>query len=206
MNQPKLTFADLQNLTIEHSLVRVRRFEEKDFADLAAIFDPAFFEWFFTNYKTPQEFVDEKMIAYHKQELVPYVFIDTKTNKVIGISCLYEFSFKHRRVEMGSSFLAKEYQGTGYNALNKYLMIDCLINKLGFNRIQWKTDELNQKSRAAMTKLGFVFEGILRRHAITYTGRVRNSVVFAVTDEDYPLVSKIIQQRVEDKLGEIIFN
>lgn len=192
-------FQELANIIINHEEITIRRYEESDFAELAAIFDKSFFTWFFTNYDSCQEFVAEKMADYVKENLIMLVIIDNKTGKVIGTSSLYEMSFRHKRTEMGSSWLAREYHGSHYNALAKYLLIDALINKYEFNRIQWKTDALNDKSKAAMSKLGFVFEGTLHRHAVTYNGRVRDSLVFAVTDMTWDGVSKIIQDRVKTK-------
>ena len=191
--------ADLQNIIINHELVTIRHYQTEDFLQLEKIFETEFFEWFFTNYATCQEFVTEKLAACSKGELVFLVMVDNITKKIIGTSSLSEISYRHKRLEMGSSWLARKYQGTYYNALNKYLLIDYLLNKLQFLRIQWKTDALNKKSQVAMGKLGFIYEGTLRRHAITTSGRVRDSQVFAVTDLDWPEVSQIIIKRLIDK-------
>jgi len=195
-----VNFKDLQNIHIKHELVTIRNYQDGDLLGLKAIFDTEFFTWFFTAYSTCEEFVNEKLAEVVKGNLVLLVIIDNKTGQIIGTSSLYEISLRHKRLEMGSSWLAKEYQGSGYNALNKYLLIDYLLNKLGFNRIQWKTDVLNEKSKNAMLKLGFVYEGTLRRHAVTYSGRVRDSLVFAVTYEDWPNVSLTMKERVISKL------
>lgn len=194
-----MNFNELANLTFSNDLVTIRRYQESDFAGLNQIFDPEYFMWFFTNYACCQEFVTEKMSDYEQQKLIMYVIIDNKTGCIIGTSSLYEISFRHKRLEMGSSWLAKAYHGSQYNAVAKHLLIDSLIKQCGFNRIQWKTDALNTKSRAAMSKLGFVYEGTLHRHAITYTGRVRDSLVFAVTDESWQEISQIIQKRILEK-------
>lgn len=194
-----MNFQMLADLKIANDLVTIRRYQDEDFADLNKIFMPEFFQWFFTNYSDCQQFVAEKIAEYAKNNLVMYVIIDNKTQQIIGTSSLYEISFRHKRIEMGSSWLAKSYHGTQYNASAKYLLIDTLINKLGFNRIQWKTDALNEKSQAAMIKLGFKFEGTLNRHAVTYTGRVRDSLVFAVTDITWPEISQVILARIRQK-------
>ncbi len=196
-----LEFKDLEDINISNEYITIRRYQDSDFTELNACFDPEFFTWFFVNYANCQEFVAEKLAEYAKKNLVMLVIIDNSTNKVIGTSCLYEISLRHRRLEMGSSWLAKSYQGSAINSMAKYLLIDYLLTKLKFHRIQWKTDALNEKSKMAMAKLGFVPEGTLRRHAITYNGRVRDSLVFAVTDQDWPQVSKIILSRVNQKLS-----
>ncbi len=192
-------FYDLSSLEIKHELITIRRYREGDFAGLEDIFEQEFFTWFFSAYQNCREFVQEKMAEYEKGSLIMLVIIDNQTNHIIGTSSLYDISFRHMRLEMGSSWLARKYHGTQYNALTKFLLIDYLLNTLGFNRIQWKTDALNIKSKAAMLKLGFVYEGTLRRHAITYSGRVRDSLVFAVTDVDWERVKLIIQERVRQK-------
>ncbi|MDD3265910.1 MAG: GNAT family protein [Burkholderiales bacterium] len=192
-------FQELANIAINHDEITIRRYQESDFTELDEIFDKDFFTWFFTSYDSCQEFVAEKMADYAKENLVMLVIIDNKIGKIIGTSSLYEISFRHKRIEMGSSWLSKDYHGTHYNALAKYLLIDTLINKYGFNRIQWKTDALNDKSKNAMSKLGFVYEGTLHRHAITHTGRIRDSLIFAVTDTTWGEIGKVIQDRIAIK-------
>lgn len=194
-----LKFNDLAQLEINHPEVTIRRYQETDFAGLEAIFERDFFTWFFTDYQSCQEFVAEKMAEFVKNSLIMLVIIDNQTQQIIGTSSLYEISLRHKRTELGSSWLARSYQGTHYNALIKLLLIEHLIVKFGFNRLQWKTDALNEKSKAAMLKLGFVHEGTLRRHAITFSGRVRDSLVFGVTDLDWPQVKALIQARIASK-------
>lgn len=196
-----ITFENLQNIHIQHELVTIRNYRDSDLDGLRAIFNPEFFTWFFTQYASCDDFIAEKLAEVAKENLALLVIVDNKTERIIGTSSLYEISFKHKRLEMGSSWLAKEYQGSGFNPLNKYLLIDYLINKLGFNRIQWKTDALNEKSKQAMLKLGFIHEGTLRRHAITQSGRVRDSLVFAVTDEDWGQISSIMSERIQLKFS-----
>ncbi len=196
-----ITFENLQNIHIQHELVTIRNYRDSDLDGLRAIFNPEFFTWFFTQYASCDDFIAEKLVEVAKKNLALLVIVDNKTERIIGTSSLYEISFRHKRLEMGSSWLAKEYQGSGFNPLNKYLLIDYLINKLGFNRIQWKTDALNEKSKQAMLKLGFIHEGTLRRHAITQSGRVRDSLVFAVTDQDWGKISSIMSERIQLKFS-----
>lgn len=194
-----LKFNDLANFEIVHPELTIRRYQDSDFAGLAAIFEREFFRWFFTNYADCAEFVAEKMAEFEKGNLVMLVIVENSTQQIIGTSSLYEISLRHKRLELGSSWLARQHQGKHYNALIKLLLIDYLIMSLGFNRLQWKTDALNEKSKQAMLKLGFIYEGTLRRHAITASGRIRDSLVFALTDLDWERVKLVIKARVADK-------
>jgi RimJ/RimL family protein N-acetyltransferase len=196
-----ITFTDLAALEISHEHLHIRPYRSEDFAGLSQIFDPSLFTWFFKSYSQLVEFVDEKLEEYAKQNLVMLVLLNPQTGPIIGTTSLYEISLRHHRLEMGSTWLGHEFQGSYYNALAKYLLIDHLTNHVGFHRIQWKTDALNQKSANAMQKLGLVYEGTLRRHAITDSGRVRDSLVFAVTDLDWPTVKVAIAKRINQKSG-----
>lgn len=191
---------DLINLCVSNELVTIRRYREDDFASLEKIFNKDLFAWFFTNYDSCRDFVDEKMQDFADGKLIMYVIIDNKTAQIIGTSSLYEISLRHKRLEMGASWLSKYYHGSAYNSTAKYLLIETLIEKFGFNRIQWKTDALNEKSKTAMSKLGFVYEGTLNRHAVTASGRVRDSLVFAVTDVTWSDVKLLMQSRIQVKL------
>ena len=195
-----LKFKDLANFEIVHPELTIRRYQDSDFAGLAAIFEREFFRWFFTNYADCAEFVAEKMAEFEKGNLVMLVIVENSTQQIIGTSSLYEISLRHKRLELGSSWLARQHQGKHYNALIKLLLIDYLIMSLGFNRLQWKTDALNEKSKQAMLKLGFIYEGTLRRHAITASGRIRDSLVFALTDLDWECVKLVIEARIADKI------
>ena len=195
-----LKFNDLANFEIVHPELTIRRYQDSDFAGLAAIFECEFFRWFFTNYADCAEFVAEKMAEFEKGNLVMLVIVENSTQQIIGTSSLYEISLRHKRLELGSSWLARQHQGKHYNALIKLLLIDYLIMSLGFNRLQWKTDALNEKSKQAMLKLGFIYEGTLRRHAITASGRIRDSLVFALTDLDWECVKLVIEARIADKI------
>lgn len=194
------TFYDLSHLEVSNEYLTIRRYREGDFIELNAIFKQEFFIWFFSAYKNCQDFVKEKMSEFERGNLVMLVIIDNASGKVIGTSSVYDISLRHKRIELGSSWLADEYQGSAYNAIAKKLIIETLIEKLGFNRVQLKCDALNEKSRHSMLKLGFVYEGTLHRHAVTFSGRVRDSLVFAITDITWDNIKNVMQKRILQKL------
>jgi hypothetical protein len=68
----------------------------------------------------------------------------------------------------------------------------------GAERVQFTVDARNARSQAAMSKLGAVKEGVLRRHLITWTGHVRDSVVFSITRDEWPQIRERLVRRVED--------
>lgn len=87
-------------------------------------------------------------------------------------------------VEIGGTYIAPRMRGTGLNCRMKRLLIDHAF-ACGFHRIQFKVDERNARSRAAVLKLGAQFEGMLRGDRVTWTGFRRNTCVFGLLPEDW---------------------
>src|SRR5271167_2068734 len=101
------------------------------------------------------------------------------------------------RVESGSTWIAPAWQRTAVNTEAKYLMLRHAFEVWGCFRVELKTDALNEKSRSAILRLGAKEEGTLRRHVVTWTGRVRDSVYFGILDSEWPDV----RNRLEAKLS-----
>ncbi|MEN5114718.1 GNAT family protein [Brevundimonas diminuta] len=117
---------------------------------------------------------------------------------VVGTTSLYEIRPEHRRCEVGSTFYRPEARGGSINPACKRLLLDYAFSN-GAIRVEIITDALNAASQAAIRKLGATFEGVLRKHKITWTGRARDTAQFAILDEDWPEV----RQRLDDRLGRL---
>ena len=100
----------------------------------------------------------------------------------------------HRRVEIGWTWIARPWQRTAINTEAKYLMLRHAFEALGCLRVELKTDALNQRSRNAILRIGAREEGVLRKHMITEGGRVRDTVYFSVTDDEWPAVKARLEQ------------
>jgi RimJ/RimL family protein N-acetyltransferase len=94
----------------------------------------------------------------------------------------------NRRVEIGSTWIAPAWQRTIVNTEAKYLMLRHAFEVWQCIRVELKTDALNQRSRNAILRIGAKEEGTLRRHLITWTGRVRDTVYFSILDAEWPEV------------------
>ncbi len=95
----------------------------------------------------------------------------------------------HRALEIGWTWLACEVQRTAVNTEAKFLMLQHAFEQQGAVRVQLKTDERNERSRAAISRLGAVFEGILRNYQTrVHDGYVRNTAMFSITAAEWPVV------------------
>jgi RimJ/RimL family protein N-acetyltransferase len=89
-------------------------------------------------------------------------------------------------LEIGFTWLAPQYQKTGLNRACKFLLIDFAFNQMGMQRVEFKTDAINRKSRNALKGIGATQEGILRSHTLMHDGRRRNTVFFGILKRDWP--------------------
>jgi len=104
---------------------------------------------------------------------------------------------ENRRVEIGWTWIGRRWQRTVVNTETKYLMLRHAFESLGCVRVELKTDILNQTSRRAILRLGAKEEGILRRHMITDSGRIRDTVYYSIIDVEWAEV----KVRLEAKLA-----
>lgn len=114
---------------------------------------------------------------------------------LVGTSSLYEIRPEYRRCEVGSTFYRPEARGGPVNPACKRLLLGHAFDA-GAVRVEIVTDAINPGSGAAIRKLGARDEGVLRKHKITFTGRIRDTAQFAILDEDWPMVRDRLDARL----------
>ena len=127
---------------------------------------------------------------------VPYVVSDLRTQHIIGCCRFRELHPEHRSLELGT-WLTPTAHGTGSNADLKYLMLEHAFDVLGCIRVQLKTDARNTASQRSLEALGAHYEGRLRNHIITPTGHIRDSLVYAITDAEWPAIKAHLWHRIQ---------
>ena len=119
---------------------------------------------------------------------MPYAVRLIATGEVIGGTSYIEPNAQHKRVEIGWTWYRPDHWAGAVNPECKLLLLAHAFDTLGLNRVQLVTDLLNTRSQAAIAKLGATREGVLRSHAITRGGRVRDTVVFSIIASEWPAV------------------
>lgn len=119
------------------------------------------------------------------QKSLPFSIIDIKNNQIIGTTRLSNLSKINCRVEIGWTWIAKYYQGTGINGHVKDLLFDYLFTETETLRIEFKTDVLNIPARKAMEKVGLTEEGILRSHTLMINDRRRDTVYYSILKNEW---------------------
>ena len=115
---------------------------------------------------------------------------------VVGASGYHDARPEHRGIAIGHTYYRPDARSGPVNPECKLLLLEHAF-AAGAVRVEFHTDAVNERSRAALRKLGAVEEGTLRKHKLTWTGRWRDTVMFAITDDAWPDVRKSLKARLE---------
>ena len=127
---------------------------------------------------------------------IVYAQVWNATGRAIGSTRLLDIRPADRQVEIGSTFLAREYWRTPANTESKFLLLRHCFETLGCVRVALKTDGRNIQSQEAIARLGAVREGTLRRH-MQVRGYQRDTVYFSILDDEWPAVKARLEARLE---------
>jgi RimJ/RimL family protein N-acetyltransferase len=187
-------------VTLEGKSVRLEPLTSAHFEALsAAAADPAIWTWYPWDFSTPdrvRRLIDDALRAQAAGTELPFVQVERATGAVVGSTRYLNIECKHRRAEIGFTWLMPRCQRTPINTEAKFLLLRHAFETLGLMRVEFKTDSLNEKSRRAIGRIGGIEEGTLRNHMVTHTGRIRHTVLFSITDAEWPAV----KARLEAKL------
>lgn len=189
-------------LTLEGSAVRLEpiRHEHADlFWQVAKNDIEDIFRWIPYSMKTREDFlalVDKALAEQERGESVVFSTVERTSGSVVGSTRFMNIDRINKRVEIGSTWIAAPWQRTAVNTEAKYLMLRHAFEAWGCIRVELKTDALNQRSRNAIVRIGAREEGILRRHLVTATGRVRDTVYFGILDREWPEVKAKLEARL----------
>ena len=128
--------------------------------------------------------------------MLPFATVERASGTVVGSTRYGNIDLNNRRVEIGWTWIAKPWQRTAVNTETKLLMLRHAFESLGCHRVELKTDARNERSRRAILRLGAVEEGTLRKHVVTASGYVRDTVYFSILDDEWPVVEASLIEKL----------
>jgi RimJ/RimL family protein N-acetyltransferase len=150
--------------------------------------------------KTPEDFerlIDKAFAEQSRGESIVFATVERSSQRVIGSTRFMNTDRVNSRVEIGSTWIAPAWQRTVVNTEAKFLMLRHAFEVWQCIRVELKTDALNQKSRNAILRLGAKEEGTLRKHLVTTTGRIRDTVYFSILDTEWPEVKNRLERLLQ---------
>ena len=145
-----------------------------------------------------EEWLDDGLRAVEEGTLARFTTLDAHTEAPIGSTSFCTLRPEHRGLEIGWTWLTPSAWRTGANAEAKLLQLRHAFSRLGCQRVEFETDELNGRSRRALEALPTQFEGVLRDLKLLPDGRTRSSAVYSILAREWPAVERNLQQRVRE--------
>lgn len=187
-------------LELETARVLLRKLAPADVADLLPLVqDATVWQYFTKDLSVSGEldvWVAQALQAYEKKARMPFAIIDKDTKKLVGCTSLGSISFFDKRIEIGWSWLAKEAMGDGVNMNAKFLLLSYAFEAMKMERVEIKTDNLNERAKAALVKIGAYEEGVLRSHMQMPNNRRRDSVYYSILKSEWPAIKELKFSRI----------
>ncbi len=164
---------------------------------LAAADDDEVFRWqSFARPTTVGEAEDLHDWYTARPNAITWTQLDRASGDVAGLTTYYEIDPANRSVAIGATWLGRRFWRTAVNTEAKLLLLQRAFDTLGCARVVWHVDVRNERSQIAVTRVGGVREGVLRKHIIRRDGSWRDTVVFSMTDDEWPDARARLEERL----------
>lgn len=174
---------------------------EKHFSALCEVgLDEEIWRWTPNPVKTPtdlRQYIETALEEQRRGVALPFATVVKESNSVIGSTRFANIDINNKRTEIGWTWIGRNWQRTFVNTEAKYLMLKHAFEMWNCIRVELKTDALNERSRAAILRLGAKEEGIFRKHIITASGRLRDTVYFSILDDEWTLVKSNLHRKLQ---------
>jgi RimJ/RimL family protein N-acetyltransferase len=195
----------VEPVTLEGRRVRLEPLAQGHLGALTQVgLDEELWRWIPTPVRTQEDMAAYIKTALQEQERgvsLPFAILEKAAGRAIGSTRYGSIDRVHHRVEIGWTWVARDWQRTATNTEAKYLLLRHAFETLGCLRVELKTDSLNEKSRAAILRIGAKEEGIFRNHMITSSGRIRHSVYFSIIESEWPTVKAQLKAMLNSRVS-----
>jgi RimJ/RimL family protein N-acetyltransferase len=151
-----------------------------------------YFTFFLDDDAELQRWVELALQERKDGKRIPFTIIEKSTGTVCGSTSFGSISYFDKRIEIGWSWLGKNFQGTGINFHAKFSLLSYAFEILDWERVEIKTDNLNERAKQGLRKIGAKEEGVLRSHMQMPLNRRRDSVYFSILKNEWPSVRNTI--------------
>ncbi|MER5601032.1 GNAT family protein [Streptomyces sp. NPDC002265] len=198
----------LEGPVLEGALIRLEPLGHGHAADLARAAEENRETYDFTwvpRADQVEAYIETQLARAATGRLAPYAQVSLASGRAVGATSYWEPRYwvdedRLDAVEVGFTWLAASAQGTGVNAEAKLLLFRHAFEEWGVSRVDLKTDARNSRSRAAIESVGARFEGVLRNWSRSWApgedGRLRDSAIFSVTEQEWPQCRERLERRV----------
>lgn len=191
------------NLILEDEFVLLRPLQETDVAHLLpfSINEPELWKFSLVRANGKENLEHYIQIAIKARENgaeFPFIVYDKRTGNYAGSTRFYDINFGFKTIQLGYTWYGKDFQGTGLNKHCKYLLLTYAFETLGMERVEFRADNDNERSKAAMLSIGCTVDGILRSNMPTFESEARrDSIVLSILREEW---FEVVKEHLNKKL------
>jgi RimJ/RimL family protein N-acetyltransferase len=190
----------IEPVTLEGRHIRLEPLTLEHHPQLCEVgLDEDLWRWIPFPVRTPAEmriYIEMALKTQTEGTALPFATLERASGKVIGSTRFGNIDTINRHVEIGWTWIGRNWQQTMVNTEAKYLMLCHAFEILGCLRVEFKTDSLNQQSRNAIARIGAKEEGLFRNHMITASERIRHSVYYSIIDSEWPEVKAGLEEKL----------
>lgn len=191
---------DLTPVTLEGRHVRLEPLSRQHRSQLAMVaLDPELWRFTPTQIHSTDDldaYIETALSWQKAGTAIPFATVDRSTGRAIGSTRFGNVDPQNRRVEIGWTWLGRDFQRRAFNTEAKLLMLTHAFQRMDCIRVEFRTDVLNTKSRNAIARLGAKEEGILRHHMILPDGRLIDWVYYSILRDEWPSVRTGLEQKL----------
>jgi len=144
-----------------------------------------------------QGYIDTAIQSRIDKTAYPFIVFDKQLNKYVGSTRFYDIQLNFESTQLGYTWYSKEVWGTKLNAHCKFLLLQFAFEQMGCKRVEFRADNDNKRSIAAMQKIGCTVEGVLRSHLPRPDGTRRDSIILSITKEEWEQkVKSLIKKQI----------
>ena len=179
------------NLILEDEFVLLRPLQETDIAHLLPFSrnEPELWKFSLVRANGKENLENYIRIAIKARENgteFPFIVYDKRTGKYAGSTRFYDINYGFKTIQLGYTWYGKDFQGTGLNKHCKYLLLTYAFETLGMERVEFRADNDNERSKAAMLSIGCKVDGVLRSNMPTFESELRrNSIVLSILRKEW---------------------
>ena len=179
----------LEPITLENDYVKMSPLTLENYHELFPITSQdKLVQYSPSDIETPEALKNYVETTLKRQQLnqsIPFIIYDKKTETYAGCTRFMNINWQHKVLEIGSTWIGREFHGSGLNRQMKDLMLNYAFDIMGFEKIEFRIDERNIRSRRAVEKLGGILEGILRKNVYLLDGFKRNTCCYGLLKEEF---------------------
>jgi RimJ/RimL family protein N-acetyltransferase len=186
----------MNNLILENSFVKLSLLDLSNYKCLLPISNEKDLICFspsdISSAEKLKEYVQTALDGYYHKTTIPFLIYDKTKQAYAGSTRFGLINWQNKVLHIGWTWIGKDFQGTGLNKQMKFLMLQYAFETLMFEKVEFRIDERNQKSRRAVEKIGAILEGILRKDTLMQDGFRRSTCCYGILKDEWPKIKATI--------------